>query len=142
MTHRQTLRDVMTTDPIVLDAEATVADAAKAMKASDVGDVLIERNGRLCGIVTDRDLVVRGLADDPKRAAGRRLADVCSPEIHALSPDAEVEEAMRLMRDRAIRRIPVVENGSPVGIVSLGDIAIARDRESCLGDISAAPPQH
>jgi CBS domain-containing protein len=137
----QTLRDVMTLEPIVLDAYATVADAAKAMKASDVGDVLVRRDGRLCGIVTDRDLVVRCLARNPKRAGSLRLADICSQEIHALSPDAEVDEAIRLMRDRAIRRIPVVENGSPVGIVSLGDLAIARDRQSCLGDISAAPPQ-
>jgi CBS domain-containing protein len=95
----------------------------------------------LCGIVTDRDLVVRCLARNPKRAGSQRLADICSQEIHALSPDAEVDEAIRLMRDRAIRRIPVVENESPVGIVSLGDLAIARDRRSCLGDISAAPPQ-
>jgi CBS domain-containing protein len=131
----------MTLEPIVLDANATVADAAKAMKARDVGDVLVRSDGRLCGIVTDRDLVVRCLAQDPKRSASKRLGDVCSSEIHTLSPDAEVDEAIRLMRKCAIRRIPVVENGSPVGIVSLGDLAIARDRRSCLGDISAAPPQ-
>src|SRR5262245_15779157 len=136
----ETLRDLMTTRPVVLDAYATVADAAKAMQASDVGDVLVKRDGQLCGIVTDRDLVIRCLAKNPKRAASQRLGDVCSSEIHALSPDTAVEEAIQLMRDRAIRRIPVVENGSPVGIVSLGDLALARDRRSCLGDISAAPP--
>ena len=139
-TTTQTLRDLMTADPIVLDADATVADAAKAMKARNVGDVLVRRDGELCGIVTDRDLVVRCLAEDPKRAASRRLGEVCSKVLHALAPDAEVGEAISLMKDRAIRRIPVVEDGSPVGIVSLGDLAVARDRESCLGRISAAPP--
>jgi CBS domain-containing protein len=140
MTTLQTLRDLMTSHPVVLDADATVADAAKAMKARDVGDVLVERDGRLCGIVTDRDLVVRCLADDPKRAASKRLGEVCSQQIHSLAPDAEVGEAIQLMQERAIRRIPVVEDGSAVGIVSLGDLAIARDRQSCLGQISAAPP--
>src|SRR5262245_34515348 len=140
MNDSQTLRDVMTLEPICLDADATVADAAKAMKKGDVGDVLVKRDGQLCGIVTDRDLVVRCLAEDPKRAAFKPLGEVCSAEIHSLSPVTEVEEAIQLMRDHAIRRIPVVENGSPVGIVTLGDLAIARDRRSCLGDISAAPP--
>jgi len=140
MSNAETLRDLMTSGPVVLDADATVADAAKAMKAHDVGDVLVERDGRLCGIVTDRDLVVRCLAEDPKRAASKRLGDICSQEIHSLAPDAKVGEAIRLMQDRAIRRIPVVEDGSAVGIVSLGDLAIERDRQSCLGQISAAPP--
>lgn len=136
----QTLRDLMTAEPIVLDADATAADAAKAMKARDVGDVLVRRDGRLCGIVTDRDLVVRCLAEEPKQAAAKRLGDICSRELHALAPDVEVDEAIRLMKERAIRRIPVVQGEEPVGIVSLGDLAVARDRESALGRISAAPP--
>jgi CBS domain-containing protein len=140
MGNAEKLRDLMTSEPVVLDADATVADAARAMKDNDVGDVLVERDGRLCGIVTDRDLVIRCLAENPEQAASQALGEICSEEIHSLSPDAEVGEAIRLMQDRAIRRIPVVEDGSAVGIVSLGDLAIERDRKSCLGQISAAPP--
>jgi CBS domain-containing protein len=139
MTEKQCLRDVMTPDPIILDADATAADAARAMRKRDVGDVLVRSNGALCGIVTDRDLVVRALAEDPQHAAGKPLRDICS-EAHSLAPSASVDEAVKLMSDKAIRRIPIVEDGIPVGIVSLGDLAVARDPNSALGEISAAPP--
>lgn len=134
------VRDLMTADPIVLDAEATAAEAARCMRDRDVGDVLVRRDGRLCGIVTDRDLAVRCLASgdgDPRRHA---LGDLCTQPVITLPPDADVDEAIRLMEEHAVRRIPVVEDERPVGIVSLGDLAIARDRRSCLGEISAAPP--
>jgi CBS domain-containing protein len=140
MAERETLRELMTPDPIVLDADATVADAARAMKARDVGDVLVRKQGELCGIVTDRDLVVRCLADGAESPGRKRLGDVCTKEIAALGPDAAVGDAVRLMEERAIRRVPIVEDGRPVGIVSLGDLAVARDRHSALGEISAAPP--
>lgn len=135
----ESIRDLMTSDPIVLDADATVAEAARCMREQDVGDVLVRRDGKLCGIVTDRDLVVRSLAgdDDPRHQV---LADLCSQPLLTLPPDAGVEQAMQLMQDHAVRRIPIVEDDEPVGIVSLGDLAIARDRRSCLGEISAAPP--
>jgi CBS domain-containing protein len=139
---KQAIRDLMTADPVVLDASATVSDAARAMKARDVGDVLVRRDGKLCGIVTDRDLVVRAFARDPQGGARRTLGEICTTDLAAVAPDAEVDEAIRLMRQRAIRRIPVVEGDRPLGIVSLGDLAIARDRESALADISAAPPSH
>jgi CBS domain-containing protein len=140
MAEKRKIRDVMTKEPIVLDASATALDAARAMKARNVGDVLVRGNGQLCGIVTDRDLVVRVLAVDPQHGGDRRLQEICSGQLATLSPDANVDEAVRVMRTKAIRRIPVVENGRPVGIVSLGDLAIERDRRSALGEISAAPP--
>jgi CBS domain-containing protein len=134
------VRDLMTADPIVLDAEATVAEAARCMRDRDVGDVLVRQDGRLCGIVTDRDLVVRCLAGETEDPLRQSLADLCTQDVLTLPPDAEVEEAMQLMQENAVRRIPIVEGDRPVGIVSLGDLAIARDRRSCLGEISAAPP--
>jgi CBS domain-containing protein len=140
MAREETVRDVMTPEPIVLDGEATVFDAARAMKASDVGDVLVRSDGKLCGIVTDRDIVVRVLAEDPSRAASMPLAEVCTGELECLAPDAPIHDAIQLMESKAIRRIPIVENGRPLGIVSLGDLARARDRNSALGKISAAPP--
>lgn len=134
------VRDLMTADPIVLDAEATVAEAARCMRDRDVGDVLVRSDGRLCGIVTDRDLVVRCLAGEDSDPRQQSLAELCTQELLTLPPDADVEEAVQLMQENAVRRIPIVDGDRPVGIVSLGDLAIARDRRSCLGEISAAPP--
>lgn len=139
---KPTVRDVMTPEPIVLDGSATVSDAARAMKARDVGDVLVRSAGQLLGIVTDRDLVVRALARNGSDAGSTRLADVCTTEPRCLAPDAPIGEAIALMEDRAIRRIPIVADGRPVGIVSIGDLARVLDRDSALGKISAAPPSH
>jgi CBS domain-containing protein len=136
----ETLRDLMTPDPIVLDAGQTVADAAKLMKQHSIGDVLVQRNGQLCGIVTDRDLVVRCLADGSIDSSSTPVGEVCTDDIATIDADAEVGDAIRLMEQRAIRRLPIVEGGEPVGIVTLGDLAVARDAESALGRISAAAP--
>jgi CBS domain-containing protein len=140
MSERQTVRQVMTGDPIVLDLSATVRDAARAMKARDVGDVLVANEGRLWGIVTDRDIVVRAVAEFADGAAACKLADICSTDVHCVAPDDDVADVIRLMERSAIRRIPVVEEGRAVGVVTLGDLAIVRDRNSALGKISAAPP--
>jgi signal-transduction protein with cAMP-binding, CBS, and nucleotidyltransferase domain len=87
-------------------------------------------DGRLCGIVTDRDLVLRCLAD--RRDADTPLRDICSSIVNTLAPDASIDDAVSLMTDCAVRRIPVVEDGELVGIVSLGDLAIDRDPNSAL----------
>jgi CBS domain-containing protein len=133
------IRDVMTTQPRTLSSSATLAEAARVMRRDDIGDVLVEENGKLCGIVTDRDIVVRGVATgrDPNETP---LSEVCTKEVVALRPEDSLDEAVRLMRDRAVRRLPVAENGKPVGIVSLGDLAVERDERSVLGQVSAAPP--
>ncbi len=136
----QKLREVMTREPIALDANATVAEAARCMKERNIGDVLVTRDGELCGIVTDRDLVVRCLAEREGDARDRQIGELCTRELATLAPDTDVSEAIQVMQDRAVRRIPVVESGRPIGVVSLGDLAIARDRKSTLGEISAASP--
>jgi CBS domain-containing protein len=136
----QSVRDVMTRDPKALDATASVMDAAELMRESDIGDVVVLEDDHLCGIVTDRDIVIRVLAEgcDP---ASVTLGEICSRELTTIPSTASVGDAVRLIREKAIRRLPVVEeDGEVVGIVSLGDIAVARDRKSALGDISAAPP--
>src|SRR5436190_3325131 len=135
----QTVGQVMTPDPVTLDTNASIVAAAEVMRECDIGDILVCDDGHICGIVTDRDLVVRALADGyaPDQLT---LRDVCSPELTMLLPDTEVDDAVRLMREKALRRLPVVEDGRPIGIVSLGDLAIARDPMSALADISAAPP--
>jgi len=130
----------MTAEPCALAPGASAMDAARLMRDNDIGDVVVVDDDRLYGIVTDRDIVVRVLAEqcDPTSI---RLADICSREVTTIAPDASVGEAVRLIRQKSIRRLPVVEDdGQVVGILSLGDIAVARDRKSALGDISAATP--
>jgi CBS domain-containing protein len=135
----QSIRDVMTANPISMPAAASAADAARAMRDSHIGDVIVLDNGRICGIVTDRDIVIRAVAEG-RYLLTTKLADICSQELTTLSPTDSVDDAVYLMRERAIRRLPVVESSEPIGIVSIGDLAKSRDPHSALGNISAAPP--
>jgi len=134
------IRDVMTTNPETMPESTTVREAAETMRANDIGDVVVvDDNGTLSGILTDRDIVVRVVAEgrDPRAT---RIGDVASRDLTAVSPDDPVDRAVQLMRDKAIRRLPAVDKGKPVGIVSIGDLALDRDPGSALADISAAPP--
>ena len=135
----QSIRDVMSANPITLPVASTVSEAARTMREANIGDIIVLEGDQLYGIVTDRDIVVRTVAEgrDPETAT---LGDICSREMTTLSPTDIVEDAVRLMRDKAIRRVPVIENGTPIGIVSLGDLAVSQDLHSTLGHISAAPP--
>ena len=135
----QTVQDVMTTELVACGSSTSLTEAAKLMRDHDIGDVLVTDDGELRGIVTDRDIVVRCVADggDISRAT---LADACSAEIATVTPSTSVDEAAQMMRERAVRRLPVVENGKTVGIVSIGDLAIKNDPTSALADISAAAP--
>jgi CBS domain-containing protein len=133
--------EIMTIEPCTINAAVPAIEAAQIMRDADVGAVVVVRDGRVCGIVTDRDITVRAVAEglDPRNVP---TGDVCSEELTVLSPSDSVEEAMHIMRARALRRIPVVENGKPVGIISLGDVALERDPASVLAEISDAPANH
>jgi CBS domain-containing protein len=135
----QQIRELITPNPVALPGTASVHEASRAMRDADIGDVIAIEHQRVCGIVTDRDIVVRIVAEarDP---ATTTLADICSHPLLIVSPTDSVEKAVHLMRTHALRRISVVEGGQPVGMVSLGDLAVERDPSSALGDISAAPP--
>jgi signal-transduction protein with cAMP-binding, CBS, and nucleotidyltransferase domain len=128
----------MTAHPITLPATSSVVDAARAMRDSDIGDVIVVENGQICGMVTDRDITVRGVAEG-RNISSLTLGDICSRQLTTLSPTDSVDDAVLLMREKALRRLPVVEGGKPVGIVSLGDLAVTKDPHSALGNISAAP---
>jgi signal-transduction protein with cAMP-binding, CBS, and nucleotidyltransferase domain len=132
------VRDVMTAEPIVLQRGQSIADAARAMRDNSVGAVLVVDGDALCGLVTDRDLVVRALAE--AASADTAVGEVCSPDLVAVNAGDEAEEARRVMRENAVRRLPVMDDGHIVGIVSIGDLAVDRDEESTLADISAARP--
>ena len=130
----------MTPEPEALEATATVMHAAELMRARDIGDVVVLEDDRLYGILTDRDIVVRVLAERSDPAAVT-VGEACSRVLTTISPTESLADAVRLIREKAIRRLPVVEDGGRVvGIVSLGDLAEARDPKSALGDISAAAP--
>jgi CBS domain-containing protein len=129
----------MSTDPICLDANSTAADAALVMREHDIGPVIVTDGDQTAGIVTDRDIVVRVIADD-KDPASTPLAEICSAELAVLDPESPLEEAIGLMRSRAVRRLPVVDDGRAVGILSIGDLAIERQEHSALADISRAEP--
>jgi CBS domain-containing protein len=133
------VRDVMHRDPCVLDATARVVDAARAMQTRDIGDVLVRSENGTLGILTDRDIVVRVVAGDRDTTA-TTAGEVCTRTVATLAPHDTVARAVELMRERAVRRLPVVEDGMPAGIVTLGDLAIERQPDSVLGDISAASP--
>lgn len=130
---------VMTQQPVVLGAQSLLTDAARAMRDSDIGDVIVVEGGSICGIVTDRDIVVRVIASG-KDPSTTRLDEICSKDVTTISADVRLDDAVRIMREKAIRRLPVVDSGKPVGVVSIGDLAVERDPTSALADISQAPP--
>ena len=134
----QAVSEIMTTDPETCELSAGIADAAKLMRDRDIGAVIAVEDGAVRGIVTDRDIVVRGLAQG-RSSDELRVGDVCSGDVETLTPDDTLDEAIRIVRERHVRRVPVVDGDRPVGIVSIGDLAIERDPDSALGEISAAP---
>ncbi|MGH2713125.1 MAG: CBS domain-containing protein [Thermoleophilaceae bacterium] len=134
----EVVRDVMTSDPVALPADTPVRQAAQAMRDKDIGDVLVVDGETLRGIVTDRDIVTRGLAERDD-LTGCTLGEVCSEVVVTAAPDEDADNAIIRMREHAVRRIPVVDGGRPVGVFSLGDAAVIRDGRSALADISAAP---
>lgn len=135
------LRDVMTPNPTICRSDTTARDAAELMRDQDIGDVLVQDDGGSLGIVTDRDIVTRAIAAG-RNPAEVRLAEICTPNVKTVTVDTPVDEVIRAMSDTAVRRIPVCEGTTPVGIVALGDLARDRDPSSLLGDISAAPPNN
>jgi CBS domain-containing protein len=133
------IREVMTTNPTTAAATVTLIEAAQVMRDEDIGDVIVlDDDEQIRGIVTDRDIVVRAIADQ-RDPTSTKLGDICSRDVTTLSPEDEVGDAVKLMTQRSVRRLLIVEKGRPVGIVSLGDLAVTHDPESGLADISSAP---
>jgi CBS domain-containing protein len=135
----QKVREIMTSAPVALRPSQPLTEAGRAMREQGVGSVLVVDNGQLKALVTDRDIVVRAVADgrDPGKTT---IAEVCSPYLVTAAPDDDVEIVVRRMREHGVRRVPVVEDGRPIGVLSLGDLAIERDERSALADISAEAP--
>jgi CBS domain-containing protein len=138
----QTVKDVMTTNVVYLPSETTLAEAARTMREQDIGDVVVADGPTLTGLVTDRDIVVRAVAErfDP---ASTTIGEIVSRDLVTVRPDDSLHSAALLMRDNAVRRVLVCDDEKGlVGIVSIGDLAERIDPESVLGGISRAEPNN
>jgi CBS domain-containing protein len=138
----QTVQDVMTTNVVYLPSETTLAEAARTMREQDIGDVVVADGPALTGLVTDRDIVVRAVAErfDP---ASTTIGEIVTKDLVTVRPDDSIQAAALLMRDHAVRRVLVCDDEKGlVGIVSIGDLAEQIDPESVLGGISKATPNN
>jgi CBS domain-containing protein len=116
------VKNVMTKNPTSCDPSATVVDASKVMAQEDVGSVPVVKDGRLAGVVTDRDIVVRVLAEgrDPDSTT---IGEIASSDLETVSPDDDLNTALRKMASSKVRRLPVVDGDELVGIVAQADVA-------------------
>ena len=134
------LREIMTNAVIHIDPEETVAVAARTLSRYNIGALPVcGGDGKLCGVITDRDLVTRCMASG-RSAENTKVRDVMTGQLTVASPEMEVSAAAHLMGRQQIRRLPVVENGRLCGMVSLGDLAVREhtnpEAGDALGDIS------
>jgi len=116
------VEELMTRDPATLRPESTCAEAAALMKSKDCGSLPVVKDGKLVGIVTDRDIVVRAVAGkkDPAQLA---VSEIMTATPVTVAPNRKAEDASRLMSEKQVRRLPVVDNGRLVGILTIGQLA-------------------
>lgn len=126
------VRDVMTSDPRTVSPNDSIQVAAQIMKDEDTGVVPIVENGRPVGIVTDRDIVIRAVAAGG--ACDRPVREIATNDLVFVKPGDSTREAEKIMGEHQIRRLPVVEDGRLVGIVSLGDLAVKEGSDRRTGD--------
>ena len=130
------VRDIMTPDPVGVYYDQTIAEAALVMRDAGVGAVLVVNGESLSGVVTDRDLVIRGLAEGA--GPDSPVGPLCSGKLVGVEASAALADADRLMREHAVRRLPVIDSGQIVGIVTLGDLVASADPDSPLAAVSNA----
>jgi CBS domain-containing protein len=139
LTRRLTVGDVMTADPVMIEATAPIVEAARLMRDYDIGDLIVTDRGHLVGIVTDRDVVIRGIAES-RGVETTHVGEVCSRDVCTVGPADDLDRVAAIMRERAVRRMPVIEAGRIVGVISLGDFALVDDPSSIVAEISQARP--
>lgn len=134
------VRDLMTPNPVSIQTSSNLIEAARAMRDYNIGALIVMEEGNFFGIVTDRDIIVRGIAlgFEPQATP---IGQVTSQFVVVASPDDNEDTALRLMQDEAVRRLPVMDNDQVIGIISIDDLAVATGREQPLGDISARQTQ-
>lgn len=138
----RTVRDVMTKDVVYQPAETTLDEAAKVMRDRDIGDVVVTEGPALAGVVTDRDTVVRAIAEgrDPRTT---RIGEIATRDLVMIDETEPLSKAADVMREHGVRRLLVTDRERQlVGIVSLGDLAVHMDPNSALGEISGKAPNN
>ena len=126
----KTVREAMTANPRTADRSQSLADVAQIMKAEDVGSVPVVDDGRLVGMLTDRDVAIRAVAEGVD-AQSINVGDVASFDPVTVAPEEDLDEALRLMAQHQVRRLPVVEDGRLVGILAQADVALeAKDKKA------------
>ena len=120
------VRDIMVKDIMTVSPDDTIQKTAQIMQEKDIGIVPVEKDGYLTGIITDRDITLRCVADGAD-CETKKAKDIMSGRIIYISPEHSVTEAARVMAREQIRRLPVCEDGKIVGILSLGDISRAKN---------------
>ena len=132
----ESVRDAMSEDPRSIGASAAVVEAARLMREADIGSLPITDDENLVGMITDRDITMRVVAEaaDPQRTP---VGDVCSRDLISVAPESDLEEALQLMARHQVRRLPVVENGRLVGIVAQADIALSENEKKTGGLVVA-----
>src|SRR4030095_4837434 len=135
----QQMRALMAPPPVALPGTASVHEAARARRDAEMGDVIVPEHTQVCGMVTDRAIVVRTVAEaqDP---ATTTFADICSHAYVTVPPTASVEQAVRRLHTPAMRRVPVVDGGRRGDMGALGDLAGERGAEAARGKRSGVPP--
>jgi CBS domain-containing protein len=117
------VKEIMSKDVASLNTDDPVERAAQLMKQYDVGSIPVCRQKKVIGIVTDRDIAVRSIAIG-ENAKQQKVQDIMSSDPVVGSPDMDVDDAAKIMSEKQIRRLPIVDNNSLVGIVALGDISV------------------
>lgn len=117
----QVVRDLMTPDPTILASTRTVTEAARRMRDEEIGAVLVQEDGVVCALLTDRDIVVRMIAEG-RDTNGTTLGEICSEPLLTAAPDDDVDAVLATMRDHGIRRVPVLDGETAVGILSIVDV--------------------
>ena len=134
----KSVRDAMTESPRSIGASASVVEAARLMRDEHIGSLPITDDEELVGMITDRDITTRVVAEaaDPKMTS---VGDVVSRDLISVEPDEDLEEAVQLMASHQVRRLPVVENGRLVGFVAQADVALnLRENEQRTGELVEA----
>lgn len=136
-----TVGEFMTARPFTMDAGSTLCDAARQMRDADIGDIIVTNGGEVRGILTDRDIAVRAIAAemDPNTTT---LNQILTEDVVMVSPHDDAVAAAELMRTYSVRRLPVVDDGRLVGVVSIGDLAVEWEPDSVLADISTDEPNN
>ncbi|TDT60889.1 CBS domain-containing protein [Fonticella tunisiensis] len=127
------VKDVMSSDVAYVSPDTPVTEIARIMKEKNIGSVPVCENKRAVGIVTDRDIVIRDVAMG-KGLNNVKARDVMSTGLSVTTPETDIHEAAKMMADKQIRRLPVVDNGKLVGILAIGDLAVREKLEDNAGE--------